>query len=110
MVRYAAATGDYNPIHWDHAAARAAGLDGIVVHGLLMHAWLSQVAAAVAPGFAPIAAIKSRFRSALGPGVAATVTGDVARLEGSGAELKLRLSSGGADMVTATATVRLGEE
>ena len=31
LVRYAAATRDYNPLHWDHDTARAAGLDGVVV-------------------------------------------------------------------------------
>lgn len=33
-VRYRDASGDLNPIHTDHEAARAAGLPGIVVHGL----------------------------------------------------------------------------
>lgn len=33
-ARYAAASGDDNPIHVDDAAARAAGLPGIVVHGM----------------------------------------------------------------------------
>ena len=110
LVRYAAASGDFNPLHWDHDAARAAGLPGIVVHGLLMHAWLSQSAAAVAPGETPIVAIKTRFRSALAPAAAASVDGDVVDLDPPEAELKLRLSSAGVDMVTATATVRIGEE
>lgn len=33
-VRYAAASGDHNPIHLDEAAARAVRLPGIVLHGL----------------------------------------------------------------------------
>jgi acyl dehydratase len=33
-VRYAAASGDSNPIHLDEQAARIAGLPGVVVHGL----------------------------------------------------------------------------
>jgi len=110
LVRYAAATGDFNPIHWDHASARAAGLDGIVVHGLLMHAWLSQLATTVAPGPVPIVAIKSRFRAALAPAAAAVAVGEADKVDGPLADLRLRLSSGGADMVTATATVRVGEE
>jgi acyl dehydratase len=32
---YAAATEDWNPIHLDDAAARQAGLEGAVVHGML---------------------------------------------------------------------------
>jgi acyl dehydratase len=33
-ARYAAASGDTNPLHLDPAAARAAGLPGVVLHGL----------------------------------------------------------------------------
>jgi acyl dehydratase len=32
--RYAAASGDHNPIHLDDAAARAAGLPGVILHGM----------------------------------------------------------------------------
>lgn len=33
-ARYAAASGDHNPIHIDDGAARDAGLPGVVVHGM----------------------------------------------------------------------------
>lgn len=36
LRRYAAVSGDDNPIHVDEAAARAAGLDGPVVQGMLL--------------------------------------------------------------------------
>lgn len=110
LVRYSAASGDFNPLHWDHGAARDAGLPGIVVHGLLMHAWLAQIAAAVAAAAAPIVAIKTRFRNALAPADAAQVMGEVVGVDPPEADLKLRLMSDGVDMVTATATVRIGEE
>ena len=67
LVRYAAATGDFNPLHWDHESARAAGLEGVVVHGLLMLSWLAQQASAFGVGPAPVATIRARFRSALRP-------------------------------------------
>jgi acyl dehydratase len=35
VARYAGASGDFNPLHLDAAAARAAGYDGIFVMGLL---------------------------------------------------------------------------
>jgi acyl dehydratase len=41
--RYANASGDRNPIHLDSAAARLAGLPGIVVHGLCTMAFTSKV-------------------------------------------------------------------
>ncbi len=33
-VRYAGASTDFNPIHWSDTAARAIGLDGVIVHGM----------------------------------------------------------------------------
>jgi acyl dehydratase len=33
-VRYAGASGDFNPIHWSDSAARAAGLPGVIAHGM----------------------------------------------------------------------------
>jgi acyl dehydratase len=35
LVRYAGASGDFNPIHWSDRAAREAGLPGVVAHGML---------------------------------------------------------------------------
>jgi acyl dehydratase len=34
LVRYAAASGDQNPIHRDEAAALAVGLPGVIAHGM----------------------------------------------------------------------------
>lgn len=35
LVRYAGASGDFNPIHWSDRAATAAGLPGVIAHGML---------------------------------------------------------------------------
>jgi acyl dehydratase len=35
MIRYAGASGDFNPIHWDEAFAREVGLPSVIVHGML---------------------------------------------------------------------------
>lgn len=74
LVRYAAASRDWNAIHWDHDAAVAAGLPGIVVHGLLQSAWVCAVAASGFAGPRPLAEAKFRYRAPLRPGVPATVT------------------------------------
>lgn len=34
LVRYAGASEDFNPIHFDDAAARYYGLDGVIAHGM----------------------------------------------------------------------------
>jgi acyl dehydratase len=35
LVRYAGASGDFNPIHWSDRVARSVGLPGVVAHGML---------------------------------------------------------------------------
>ncbi|MCE1174030.1 MAG: MaoC family dehydratase N-terminal domain-containing protein [Propionibacteriales bacterium] len=35
LVRYAGASGDFNPIHYNDAAAAALGLPGVIAHGML---------------------------------------------------------------------------
>lgn len=35
LVRYAGASGDLNPIHWDEAFATGVGLPGVIAHGML---------------------------------------------------------------------------
>ncbi len=35
LVRYAGASGDFNPIHWSDRAATALGLEGVLAHGML---------------------------------------------------------------------------
>jgi acyl dehydratase len=35
LIRYAGASGDVNPIHWSDRVASAAGLPGVIAHGML---------------------------------------------------------------------------
>lgn len=65
LVRYAGASRDWNPIHWDHASAATAGLPGIVVHGLFQSGWVTE--AAVRLGLEPPAA-RFRYRRPLPAG------------------------------------------
>jgi acyl dehydratase len=77
LVRYAGASQDFNPIHWDHAAAVGAGLPGVVVHGLMQSAWLCQ---AVERHGAELGKARFRYRSPLRPGV--TVRAEGSRTDG----------------------------
>ena len=43
LALFAGASGDHNPIHLDDDVARAGGLDGVIVHGMLMMAILGQM-------------------------------------------------------------------
>ena len=42
LIRYAEASGDPNKIHLDDQAARQAGLDGVIAHGMLSMAFLGE--------------------------------------------------------------------
>lgn len=95
LVRYAAATRDFNPLHWDHDVAVAAGLPGAVVHGLLMYAWITQ-AAAEASG-RPIVSAKVRFRAALLPAEQATIS-----TVADGGSVKCELTRGDDVLVSGT--------
>jgi hypothetical protein len=84
-------------------------LDGIVVHGLLMGAWMAQLAAATSSRPDPLAELRMRFRTALRPAVATTVTGSI----GGGstddlARIDLAVRADDVDLVTGHATVRGG--
>jgi acyl dehydratase len=80
LVRYAAATRDWNPIHWDHASAVAAGLPGVVTHGLLQASWAFRAATGLRAGDSPLRSARVRFRSPLLPGVAVGI--DVEETDG----------------------------
>ena len=43
LVRYAGASGDYNPLHYDDNTAKAQGQPMVIVHGLLKCACLAQL-------------------------------------------------------------------
>ncbi|MFZ0216443.1 MAG: MaoC/PaaZ C-terminal domain-containing protein [Candidatus Dormiibacterota bacterium] len=49
LVQYAGASGDFYEIHYDDATARATGLPGVIVHGLLKAAYLGRLATSLGP-------------------------------------------------------------
>ena len=42
LVKWAGASGDFNPLHYEDTFAKTQGT-GVIVHGLLKHAWLIQL-------------------------------------------------------------------
>ena len=84
LVRYAGASGDFNPLHTDDEAARAAGFDGVVAQGMLMMGIASQAVTDWVPKRA-LKKVKVRFRGATRPGDIIRVLGKVKdkRVEGN---------------------------
>lgn len=61
---FVALSGDDNPIHVDDLAARAAGFDGRVVHGLLVASLISRILGTELPGPGTVLlGLDIRFRS-----------------------------------------------
>jgi acyl dehydratase len=46
LVRYAGASGDFNPIHWSDRVATEVGLPGVIAHGMLTMALAGEALAA----------------------------------------------------------------
>lgn len=50
LVRYAAASGDHNPIHQDEAVATSVGLPGVIAHGMFTMALAARTVSSWYPG------------------------------------------------------------
>jgi acyl dehydratase len=50
LVRYAGASGDFNPIHWSDRVASSVGLPGVIAHGMLTMALAGRAVEAWAGG------------------------------------------------------------
>jgi acyl dehydratase len=50
VTRYAAASGDHNPIHQDDGVARSVGLPGVIAHGMYTMALTARAVADWFPG------------------------------------------------------------
>jgi acyl dehydratase len=114
LVRYAGASGDFNPIHWSERAAREVGLPDVLAHGMLTMAtagrlvtdWVGDPGAVVEYGV--------RFAAPVpvpddGLGAEIVVSGVVAKkLDERRAVVNLTARCNGAKVLTAArATVRL---
>ncbi|WP_238007631.1 MaoC family dehydratase [Dactylosporangium sp. AC04546] len=61
LVRYAGASGDFNPIHWSDRQATAVGLPGVIAHGMLTMGLAGQAVACWVGGTASIVEYSTRF-------------------------------------------------
>ena len=50
LVRYAGASGDFNPIHWSDRVASSVGLPGVIAHGMYTLALAARALYTGAPG------------------------------------------------------------
>lgn len=109
LIRYAAASGDHNPIHWNERFAREVGLEGVIAHGMLTMGLAVNLVADWAGDPGRILDYQTRFTRAVpvpdaadGPPEAATaaleITGRIGKLDATALtariDLTVELSSG----------------
>jgi acyl dehydratase len=80
-VRYAGASGDFNPIHVDDDFAREVGLPGRILHGLWTMAQVARAMTDAAGGPHSLKRLSLTFRGMGVPEHEITVTGKVERVE-----------------------------
>jgi acyl dehydratase len=114
LVRYAGASGDFNPIHWNERVATAVGLPNVIAHGMFTMGLAARVVTAWAGDPAALVEYHVRFgRPVVVPddetGAEVTVRGTVgAVLDEGRVRVDLTVTSAGEKVLSlARATVRL---
>jgi acyl dehydratase len=109
-VRYAGASGDFNPIHIDEEFAKSVGLPGRILHGLWSMAQVARAQTQAAGGPERLKALSVQFR---GMGVLEqelAVTSTVAAVEDGIATVKAEARQGDTRIIrNAVAQVAVGE-
>jgi acyl dehydratase len=83
LVRYAGASGDFNPIHWNDEVAKAVGLPGVIAHGMYSMAVAARMVSGWAGDPAAVRRLRVRFSSMIEPGQTLTAKGEVAEVDGT---------------------------
>jgi len=98
IARFAAATGDFNPIHTDEAFAQKIGFPSVIAHGPLTLAFLTQ---ALGHNFGAdkVRGVTAQFRAPILPGDTLRVEGTVTEVTGGRASCELRVVRGEDDVV-----------
>jgi acyl dehydratase len=90
IVRYAGASGDFNPIHHDELFAQSAGLPSVMAHGMLSAGLLGSFLTRWF-GAGSVRRFKVRFRDRVWPGDVLSARGKVASVQDGRAVLELEL-------------------
>jgi acyl dehydratase len=87
LVRYAGASGDFNPIHWSESTATGVGLPNVIAHGMLTMALAARVVTDWAGDPAAVVEYGTKFtRPVVVPEGAEGAEGAVVELMGKVAE------------------------
>jgi len=94
-VRYAGASGDFNPIHIDEEFARQVGLPGRILHGLWTMAQVARAHTDAAGGPEKLKRLSVQFRGLGRMGEEIVVAGTVTALDGATATVESEATQSG---------------
>lgn len=117
LVKYAGASGDFNPIHWNERFARAVDLPGVIAHGMFTMGSAVQLVTDWAGDPAAVVSYGTRFTKPVpvadldgAPGAVVEVSGTIGALDAAAGTARIDLNvtlDGQKVLVKAQATVRV---
>jgi acyl dehydratase len=90
FVRYAGASGDFNPIHWNEDFAKSAGYPGVFAQGMFTAGVLGTFLTNWA-GEENVRRFRTRFIGQVWPGESIVCTGKVTKVYGSDGETRAEI-------------------
>jgi acyl dehydratase len=99
LVRYAGASGDFNPIHWSDRVATSVGLPGVIAHGMFTMALAARALDTWAGGPGRVAELGCKFTKPVvvpddDTGVEVVVRGTVKNVSDEGVHVALEVTCG----------------
>jgi len=117
LVRYAGASGDFNPIHWNERFARSVDLPGVIAHGMFTMGAAVQLVTDWIGDPGAVLDYQTRFTRPVtvedidgAPGAVVEVTGTVGALDADNSTARIDLAvtfNGQKVLVKAQAVVRI---
>ena len=100
LVRYAGASGDFNPIHWSDRVATSVGLPGVIAHGMYTLALTARALDTWAGGTGRVRELSCKFTKPVvvpddDTGVEVVVRGTVKNVTDEGVQIALEVTCGG---------------
>jgi len=99
LVRYAGASGDFNPIHWSDRVATSVGLPGVIAHGMLTMALAARALDTWAGATGRVSELGCKFTKPVvvpddDEGVLVRVNGTVTTVSEAGVHVSLEVRCG----------------
>jgi acyl dehydratase len=100
LVRYAGASGDFNPIHWSDRVATSVGLPGVIAHGMYTLALAARALDTWAGATGRVRELSCKFTKPVvvpddDTGVEVVVRGTVKNVTDDGVQVALEVTCGG---------------